>query len=223
MASKIYYRARQVCLQMLRDRKYTVPNFAPLTEQEFEIMYDAKQMDLSGIIDNNGKPCFVKMLHPDFVWNAADKRRAFNNIANYFKNNGHPEITNDEDLTDATDQGEIRLIFVLQNMDSKLEKTYVTNPFIEIHQADKLAIDPFECKYQKTWRLLPSTETKEILERYDAKPIMMGSVCIDDRINRYYRGQLGQVYEINRNGTGVFYRKVIMKKINLKQGESKTD
>jgi hypothetical protein len=233
MAERIYYRARNVCLKMLKTREYTIPASYSntMTEKEFAIMFEAKQMDLTGIIDRENRPCYVKFLHPDYQFSKADEKKSlFKEIAKHFSQTV-PSVTDDQSLAEATRDGKLRLIIVysaVENGPSKFEKDYINDPFIELHQVHRLSIDPFECKYQKEWRLIHNQkEVAGILDRYDAKLLMLGSVAIDDPINRYYRGRpaenghSAQVYEITRDGINIFYRKVITKKMNLKQGEAK--
>jgi DNA-directed RNA polymerase subunit H (RpoH/RPB5) len=78
-----------------------------------------------------------------------------------------------------------------------------------------MCINPIRHRYQPRFTLLSDKDSKEILEKFDAKPIMLGAICTDDPVNRYYAGRVGQVYEIVRNGTSMYYRRVVAKRMNL--------
>ena len=224
-----YYCARRKVLEMMRDRNYKVPKILfETTEKEFEIMFNKKQMDLTGINDNNGLPVYVKIIEPSRQFTTLLHKEIFKEIAKYF-NIIIPSIQDEKTLTAALDEGKIRLIIIYhtrhqeQSKAKHLEK-YITDPYIEAYQVNNLSISPKDSKYQDKWRLiLDPQEIADIYARYDAKPIMFGSVCIDDPMNRYYggrpaeNGKPAQIFEITRGGVSIFYRKVISKTMNIKK------
>lgn len=228
--SQIYYGARQTCLEMLRDRNYKVPeNLFQLTKKEFEIMFEKRQMDLYGITDVENKPIYVKFVEPARLFNKeADRVTIFKEIAKYFNSIGMSEITDEKTLDEALNGGLIRLIIIynsrqLGQLQTKYEEKYITHPYIEIYQVHNMNISVIKNKYQPKWRLISDpTEQAQVYRRYEAKPIMIGSVCIDDPVNRYYggrpaeNGKIAQIYEITRNGLNIYYRKVVSKRMNLK-------
>jgi len=226
----IYYGARLTCLEMMRDRGYNVSDLLfQLTEKEFEVMFDKKQMDIAGVTDNSGRPVYVKIIEPTRQFNkAADRQYIFKEVAKYFNSIGMTEITDDKSLETELDKGVARLIIIYNSrqpgqLQSKYEEEYILHPFIEVYQVHHININPTKNKYQPKHKLLTATEDiAKIYRRYDAKPIMLGSICIDDPINRYYGGRpaedgkIGHVYEITREGTNIFYRKVVSKRMNIK-------
>ncbi len=227
---KIYYEARRVCLKMLGDRNYNLPPnvLLPITDQEFEIMYEKKQIDIGDITDNEGLPTYIKFIKDSTQFNkTAERAQIFSEIAKYFSAI-NPKIIDDKTLIDALNNGLIRVIIIFNAIQSgqvqnKYEEEYMSHPFLEIHQVHNMAIDPTHHKYQPKFTLITNQEDlAKILRRYDAKPLMFGSISIDDPINRYYRGRpsenghLPQMYTIVRGGLNIFYRKVISKRMNLK-------
>ena len=228
--NRIYYVARQTCLEMLIDRGYVVPELLTrLTEKEFEVMFDKKQMDLSGIIDNEGRPVYVKMIeHTRQFHKAADRVALFKEVAKHFNSIGVTSVVDEKTLTEALDDGKIRLIIIYNSrqpgqLQNKYEEEYMTHGFIEVYQVHQIYINPKKLKYQPKFKLITDQEElAKIYRRYDAKPIMLGSTCIDDPINRYYggrpaeNGKMAHIYEITRDGTNIFYRKVINKRMNIK-------
>jgi len=225
--NKVYQSAYNVCLKMLKDRGYTLPAYLqPVTEDQFEVMLERKQLDMTGITDNNGIPTYVRIIEPSVPF-TKDKKRVYDIMAFYFKNNGLPDITDGKKLIEAADAGKVRIIIIYKESpgskaQNQPEKEYIQHAFIEIHEVHNLSIDPLECKYQAQWRLMTEAEVKEVKKRYDAQSIMFGGVAIDDPINRYYRGRPAekgrpaQMYEVIRNGTSISYRRVLTKVMNIK-------
>lgn len=232
-----YYNARNNCIKMMKDRNYKVPDFPVLSMEQFKIMYETHSIDLYGILDTQGIPCYVKFIHHSNPFLTVPERDAvYASIITTLNSNGYQVggFKKPVDLAESVDlkQGKIRLILVYKTGDkgaSRYEKNYLMDPFVEVHQVKKLAIDIFACKYQPQYRMLSSKqEIDGILARYDGKPMMLGSITIDDPVNRYFRGRPAEngnhptIYEIIRKGVSVYYRKVVPKKMNLKQ-ESKGD
>lgn len=145
-------------------------------------------------------------------------------------------------LTSLLRYGKLRLIILYRarlpntscatTQQMSLEMKYINDPYIEIHQVHDLYINPTHNKYQPIWRLITDqNEIKQIYQQYDATASMFGSVCIDDPINRYYRGRpldfegkrkYPDLYEIIRGGNTIFYRKVVNKLMNLKHTKKTT-
>jgi hypothetical protein len=229
--NRIYYGARMTVLEMMNDRGYSVPeSLSQLTDKEFEVSFEKKQMDLAGIFDNEGRPVYVKIIEPTRQFNkAVDRQSIFKEVARYFFSIGLVNITDDKLLEVALDEGQARLIIIYNSrqpgqIQTKYEEEYMLHQFIEVYPVHMMNINPKYCKYQPKYKLLTSPEDiAKVYRRYDAKPIMLGSICIDDRINRYYggrpaeNGKIADVYEVTREGTNIFYRKVISKRMNIKK------
>ena len=234
----IYYRARQTCLEMFVDRGYTVPpHLQQLTPKEFEIMFDKNQMDLSGISDQSNRMVYVKIINPSSIFNKKENHtQVFDEVAKYFSskanepnNESLKSITDGKSLEIALDKGICRLIIIYnarqqensQQKQNKHEEKYLTHKYIEVYPVHNF-INPKNSKYQPKFKLITDIdEIAKIYRQYDAKPIMLGSICIDDPINRYYGGRpaedgkLANLYEITRGGVNIFYRKVMPKLMNL--------
>ena len=110
----------------------------------------------------------------------------------------------------------------------KLDAIYLGHPNLEIFDASTRFINPSRHIYQPKWRLLTDKEISDILKYFEAEAthpskLLLPSVCMDDPMVRYYRGRPqsptyknGDVFEINRGGVNIFYRKVISKRMNLR-------
>lgn len=237
--SRIYYGARKTCLEMFAARGYQIPkHHLDLTEKEFEIMFDKKQMEITGVIDNQNKPVYVRMIEPSRTFNKVpDKQAIFKDIAKYFKSIGVSPMDNDKNVEDAANQGLIRLCIIYNaqhqgTSQNKLEEDYVTHPYIEIHRVDVIYINPTNNILQSRHELITDeTEIAKIYKKYDAKPLLLGSKCIDDPITRYYRGRpaekkldskgqlvdtMAHVFKVYREGRNIFYQKVTFKRMNIK-------
>lgn len=237
--ARTYYGARKTCLEMFLARGYQVPDHHKnLTEKEFEIMFDKKQMEITGITDNQNKPVYVRLVEPSRTFNKVpDKQAIFKDIAKHFKSTGMTPMDNDKNVEEAADQGIIRLCLIYNaqqqgNAQNKLEQDYITHPYIEIHRVHVIYINPTESILQPKYELITDEiEIAKIYKRYDAKPLLIGSICIDDPINRYYRGRpaekrldkkgelvdtMAHLFKVIRKGSNIFYRKVTLKRMNIK-------
>jgi DNA-directed RNA polymerase subunit H (RpoH/RPB5) len=114
----------------------------------------------------------------------------------------------------------------------KLESDFIGHPWVEIFDVRHMFINPTKHALQPKWRLMEEAEIIEMLKRYEANTsqttrTLLGSVCIDDPVNRYYGGRPqtktyhGDIYEITRSGINIFYRKVVAKRMNLKTERKK--
>lgn len=226
----IYYGARSNAIKMMGDRKYNVPkDLNTLTPKEFEVMFEKRQMDISGITDNNGIPVYVRIIEPTRQFNkAAEKLSVFRESAKYFNSIGMADITDEKTLETAFDSGRIRLIIIYNakqagQLQNKYEEEYITHAFIEVYQVHMMNIDPTKGFHQSKWRLITmQEEVNKIWKYFESKNLQFGAVCIDDPTNRYYggrpqeKGKRPDYYECV-SGTRVFYRKVINKRMNLKK------
>lgn len=226
----IYYGARSNAIKMMKNRHYNVPtDLDTLTPKEFEVMFDKRQMDISGVYDHNGLPVYVRIIEPTRQFNkAAEKQAIFREAARYFNAIGMTDVTDEKTLETAFDGGRLRLIIIYNSkqagqLQNKYEEEYITHPFVEVYQVHMMNIDPLIGFHQSEWRLLTNAdEVNKILKQYESKNLQLGAVCIDDPINRYYggrpqeNGKKPDYYECI-SGTRVFYRKVITKRMNLKK------
>jgi DNA-directed RNA polymerase subunit H (RpoH/RPB5) len=204
---------------MLSDRKYQIPaDSIQLTESQFQIN-NQQHTTIIGIHDLQKLPVFV-ILHKE-----SDKSHLLARIEEVT----HTEIETENDLMKIEDK---RIIVICDGTKfGKLEKSFIGHPLVEIFDVRHMFINPTKHIYQPKWRLMSDDEITQMLQRYEARTAqtsrtLLGSICIDDPINRYYGGRpqsrdkKGDVFEILRDGINIFYRKVISKKMNGK-GERK--
>jgi len=170
-------------------------------------------MDLTQIKDASGRPVLVKFLHPNIVPLREDsyKNDVIAPIAKYFG------IDTDA-VKSEVEKGTYRVIVFYNppassTSPTKFEERHSNDKYFEVFSVRLMCANPIRHRYQPKFTLM--TDTKEITDKYDAKSIMLGAMCIDDPVNRYYGGQIGQVYEIVRNGTSIYYRRVVGKRMNL--------
>lgn len=212
-ANYLYFGARRTCLEMLRDRGYNVPQqLFNLTEKEYGLTN--KNTEIGGITDQQGSPVYIKL------FDGAKKTALLESIKSLIGRDGEIELKELEGLR-------LFLIVDIKNNDmNKLYKEFAEHPFIEVFDVHHIFINPTKHIYQPKWRLMTKEEVTLMLQRYEGgstsvSPVVLGSVCIDDPMNRYYggrppsKGRFGDIYEITRDGVNIFYRKVIMKKMNI--------
>jgi DNA-directed RNA polymerase subunit H (RpoH/RPB5) len=215
---RLYYGARKTCLEMLTDRGYTIPPPLPALTFDAFAFSPEKYLELIGITDKQNKHVAVKMFHTDMKFNEMKVEcKKFLEI--------------DKDISELDETDMIHLIIAYDPYKAatsahKIEKDHIGHPYIEVFDVHKLFVNPTKHVYQPKWRLMSDKEVTEMLQRYEANMaqttrVVLGSVCIDDPMNRYYDGKpagkdrRGDVFEIIRDGICVFYRKVITKKMNF--------
>jgi DNA-directed RNA polymerase subunit H (RpoH/RPB5) len=211
----LYFGARQTCLEMMNDRRYRIPSeLYQLTEDDFSF-YKTGDSLMRGIYDTTDHEVIVLLTQE------SSKDAIIKLISDY-----SDEATNEEELKKLTSHHFI-IICDITNKLTQFVTNFIGHPFVEIFDVRQMFINPTKHIYQPKWRLMKDDEITEMLQRYEAKSVqtsrvLLGSVCLDDPVNRYYGGRpaskdrKGDVYEITREGVTVFYRKVISKRINVK-------
>lgn len=213
----IYFGARQTCLEMLRDRKYNVPDYLfNVTQKEYETI--PNHHIIREITDQDNHPVFIiiKDVAED------DKDGFFKSIGKIIDPSPlKRDITKKDDIMKYITEQSIHLIIIYNSLHysgvgSKFIEDNIGHAWVEFFDYRHLFVNPTKHIYQPKWRLMNTKEITELLQRYDANRINLGSICLDDPINRYYGGKLTDIYEITRDGTNIFYRKVAAKRMNLK-------
>jgi DNA-directed RNA polymerase subunit H (RpoH/RPB5) len=206
----LYYNARKTVLKMCEDRGYTVNSkLYSIGPMEFKTMYENSDLDISNNIIDGDRKVYIK-----FSTINTKVEELLRHCYNYYNDTHYNE--------EAFNNGDYRIILVLSEFEKSHEKDiekYLLHKYVELHEVKKLSINPSLHKYQPKFKLLSEDETKEIYKKYNASPHTMGSICIDDPINKYYHGLIHQMYEIKRGGNGtpagVFYRIVSPRRINI--------
>lgn len=199
-----YYIARQRCLQMLKDRKYAVPeHLCNIPESEFNANH-TKYMVVRGIVDLDKIPVVIVMCKPNEDNDDIEIKRAIN-------------IT-DKTAYKLSEEKSTHIIVLYHPLGDKRD-LLIGNPFVEVFEVDFMYIDRVNYIYQPKWTLMSKEDVAKLLQ--NVPKANLGSVCIDDPMNRYYRGfpasasRVGDIYKIIDNGVRVYYRKVINKFMNV--------
>lgn len=223
---RIYYKARNNCLKMCETRGYTVPeNLKNMTIDEFGVAYEKNYLDIYGITDQYGRTVYVKFINPSHQYTKNEHRdKAYREIVTSLQQQDI-EITSTDELIENFTNERIRLIIIYnpQHGEPTTKKKEVPKPFLEVFKITDLSKELLDHVYQPKYKLITERkEIEEIYQRYNCKPNMIPSICIDDPIVRYFaarpaeKGKLANVFEITRDGRNISYRKVINKKMNIK-------
>lgn len=224
---QLFYGARRTCLEMMRDRKYSIPpTLFNVTESEFSAEFnESGRIMISGIVDTSGNSVFIEMT------TETDKKTMFRNIHSHIANKCHDKISGDNYENVISNAEGVRVIIIFNRRTvtgnfAKLINDYMNHSFIEVFDVNRIFINPSKHVYQPQWRLMNEVEINDMLRRYETKSanptrILLSSVCIDDPMNRYFggkppsNGKGGDVYEIIRDGISVCYRRVVQKRMNI--------
>lgn len=217
---RLYFGARKTCLEMIIDRGYLVPtHLSQLTEKEFNLS-SSHHMELTGITDPKQQlPVIVKLTKQ------VEKTSLKEEIGNFVLSTFPQGSTKLKDFELSKVSG-VRLIIIYDaSIFPGFEEEYLDHRFVEVFDVRHMYINPIRHIYQPKFRLMDESEIIKMLKRYEAdvpqpSRLMLPGICIDDPINRYYRGRppskdyKGDVYEITREGVNIFYRRVTSKRIN---------
>lgn len=214
-----------VCLQMCRDRKYKVTSENTYLPEHLFNIDDMLVIDHISDLENRQTLLILHTGndHDTITDSIIDTIKAHN----LFKS-GYEYDENDGLSVAISKNSNAHIILVYDSQVLSTTKGFFTEPndrsYFEPFDVNKIFINPTLHKYQPKWRLLSRDETKNILAHYDAdgKRPLFGCICIDDPINLYYGGhppsannQYGDMYEIIRNSTSIYYRRVSPKHTQL--------
>ena len=233
---QLFFKARQTCLEMMKDRGYQIPDSLHINLDQFLLDEHEQYMVMTGITEPTKfpRPVHVVMVNeqkqndiykrvhdvcapPNFIasikLSIKDRVQAFTSIHS----------------TENPVNPMMRIIVIYNagssNSHASLGLTTEKDSLLEFFELRQMTINPKNHIYQPIWRLMKKNEVDDLFQIFENKSarILLGSVCFDDPMNRYYDGRppcdikkTGDVYEITRDGVNIFYRKVVMKKINLK-------
>jgi DNA-directed RNA polymerase subunit H (RpoH/RPB5) len=216
-----YYVARTTCLEMFRDRGYVVPqHLFDLTEMEFR---SQDVFDFGGVMDLQNTPVFVIM------YTGNSRKDLFVHVVKSIHLESVAKEKDDAEDKVKNSSGFKLIIIYDSDQIQRLESDYIgVVQHIEVFDVNHLLINPTKHIYQPKWRLMTEEEVTKLLNKYEPNStsrLVLGSVCLDDPMNRYYGGQpmsktyKGDVFEITRDGINIFYRKVTTKRMNLKSNQ----
>ena len=197
--AQIYFNAYKNILKMCKNRGYTVDDkLDTLGMMEFSSKFKHNDLDVNnGITDKNNLRVHVKILTPSISDIKTDEIIRYYN--DYFSETPYTE-------------GKFRAIIIYPSENEKRREkdieNYSTHKYIEFHDVKKISIDIINHIYQPKFRLLSDEEKQNIYKKYNASAMTVGTMCINDPINKYYHGLVHDMYEIKRNGVGIFYRVV---------------
>lgn len=217
----IFYNARNVCVQMLIDRGYSVPaQIINVPYSEFLVYYKNNKIDLFGISDNTeGKntPVYVLFVTPNVnSLNISSFTGLLKIPAKNFSMEA-PVYLNE------VENGNMRLIIIYSpDVAGSTKSAGIKFPqnthFLETFNVNFLSIDPIHHVLQPTFILIRDTnEKKRIMSNYNVSASQFPSMCIDDPVNKYYNGRAGDLFLIIRNESQKSYRLVTQKEMSIKQ------
>jgi len=216
--TKIYYKSWINCLQMLKDRKYSANyNKYSINYDEFKLLYDKDIMFFEAM--NNHEQVYIKFSQSSKSFSSAHQKiEILNSI---LKQSSKSKLG---DLIKFMNGEKLRIIIIYNSynvkndkFDNKFEKFSVDLEYLEVFQVHKMSINIINYIYQPKYILLNNEQIKLLYKTYDTSYILIGSICINDPINRYYNGRKGNVYKIIRPEGNIYFRKVILKKMNMKK------
>jgi DNA-directed RNA polymerase subunit H (RpoH/RPB5) len=207
----LFFGARQTCLEMIRDRHYRFPlTLFDVTEAQF--FRDKKHttfFDVIGdVVDLNSQVTYIILSRTGKAAEVVSEMKRFG-----------LQVSKLEEITG------FHLILVCDAEPSFVDK-FSGHSNVEVFDVRHIFVNPTKYKDQPKWRIMDKDEINEVLQRYESQVkipsrVLLGSVCINDPVNRYYGGRppgkgfAGDIYEIRRDGINIFYRKVISKRMNL--------
>lgn len=226
-----YYNARQNVLKMCQARGYEVsPKLFTVTPLEFKTLYECKDKDklhiTSGIKhrDNSGK---LSEIDNVVIFFSVLEVCKFDQIVEFAVALYPPNVSGVTGASDiAKSKTELMKIdiktgkyhfIVIQKEFDKMPKDldqYEGNQNVEFHNLAVVSVDTLNHIYQPKIIKLSNKDGLGIINQYNGSSSMMSTMCVDDPVNKYFNGDVGQVYAIIRSGTCMTYRVVTSKRIN---------
>jgi DNA-directed RNA polymerase subunit H (RpoH/RPB5) len=215
----LFFGARQTCLEMIRDRHYRFP-LSLLDATEAQFLRDKKHttfFDFIGggngeIVDLNSRKTYIILSRTGKAAEIVSEMRRYD-----------LQVGKLEEITGYH-------VILVCDADATFVDKFMGHPCVEVFDVRHIFVNPTKYKDQPKWKLMDKEEITEVLQRYESQSkqpsrVLLGSVCIDDPVNRYYGGRppvkgfAGDVFEIRRDGLNIFYRKVISKHMNLERAK----
>lgn len=219
----LFFGARQTCLEMIRDRHYQFPlTLLDVTESQF--LRDKKRTQCFDFIGGIGGTGEIIDLNSQKTYIMLSRSSKASDLVSELKQKDLP-VGKLEEIKGFH-------VIVICYADSTLLDKFSGHAYVEVFDVKHIFVNPTKYKDQPKWRLMNKDEIAEVLQRYESQTkqpsrILLGSVCLNDPVNRYYGGRpaskgfAGDVYEIRRDGINIFYRKVISKQMNLEKAKKK--
>jgi DNA-directed RNA polymerase subunit H (RpoH/RPB5) len=212
---RLFYGARRTCLEMLADRGYIIPPGArKISEQEYVLVGDPLDhivgiKEPSSADGKEGRDVQIVLIRNDSFADlgiVCGKKFGVSKLDEISEK--HPRL-------------HLIIIWKSGGSDSNIRKNiakYIDHSNIELFDMDIMYINPTKHRYQAKFRLMGDSEVTEMLKKYGSSgaKTILAQMCLDDPINRYYGGHVGDVYEIDRDGVNIFYRRVCSKLMNIK-------
>ena len=218
----IYYNGWLNCIKMLKNRKYKIDyDKYNVNFDEFKLLYD-KDILLIKALDNN-KQVYVKFAQSNKNFSTMDpKIEILNDILKQSRKNKL------SDLLKIMNNKKIRIIVIYNSynaknnkFDNKFEAFGDDHEHLEVFQVHKMAINIINHIYQSKYILLNNKQVELLKNLFNVSPKLLGSICINDPINKYYNGKpkkynkRADIYKVIRKDGNIYYRRVISKKMNI--------
>ena len=226
-----YLKAYHTTIDMLTDRGYhssTGENleFLRRTPDEFSIMFKENKMDMTGIVDRKQRPVYVRIITEEL------SKKSFQEIKLLFDPIMDEMGISTKDRSKREEYLNILLgpsaphIIVLYNgtiENGKLQVPRIKSSLkgVEFFEVQRMIFNITQMNYcgtsdqplllQSKFTLLIGDEHKaeanEIKKKYGENNMMQ--IRLDDPINQYYEGEVGQIYRIEKPGISIKYRIVV--------------
>jgi len=127
-----------------------------------------------------------------------------------------PDIAGTKDLDDIAEKVHLIIVFNSPKKPdtSKFEEDYLETFNVEPWPRFRLKYNLTKVYVVPQHTLLTAKEVEQYKEKYQVSAVTMEKICLDDPVNRYYYGQLGDVYKIQRRPIGKNARIVIRKTLS---------
>ena len=192
---KNLYNCRKTVLEMLEDRKYTVPENFHIDFENFLILLEENNLDIYLIKDEEDS-IYVRFMY-DFNKNLTKKDL--------------DAIT--EEIRTETDNPELKIILIMKNAPSKTNIEMLDKiKNVEIFCQDYITFNPTHNRLVPKHILLSKEKEVALLKKYHCTKAQLPKLSRSDPIAKYYGMKPGDICQIIRNSISMgetnYYRHI---------------
>jgi DNA-directed RNA polymerase subunit H (RpoH/RPB5) len=229
-----FYKARTNVIAMMMDRGYKMIDSQEtkdleklnISEEEFGVLFHAPgEKDLtniSGIQTKDGIPVFVTFKNK--VYEKIDdifKEATDGVITTIAAKMGVPGVKTKETLRNFLKDHRVIIVFLAhRNKNNEycttVEKSLLEHSNLELWPVHRLQVNIPKHILNKPQVILSNEDKQAVLHRFNLNAAMMPEICIDDPMNRWYDGRVGEVYK-EYTGYTPQYRIVVGRRMPLRK------